>query len=286
MNRIFAIIAVAMALAFGVVGVNAQETAVADSLAKVEAIHQSATDGAHDVMPINETAATDDAVAPALPAENDEEHAGIMEKLTAFCLENLNYGTVTLFMAIESSFIPFPSEAVVPPAAWKAATSNDMNIVLVVLFATLGAIIGALINYFLALWLGRPIIYRFANSRIGHMCLLDGDKIKYAEEYFDKHGAASTLIGRLVPAVRQLISIPAGLVRMRLGKFLMYTSLGAGAWNIILAALGYSMKFVPGMDSEEAVMNAVKEHSTLIGYCFIALAVVCVSYLAYKGLRK
>lgn len=286
MNRIFAIIAVAMALAFGVVGVNAQETVVADSLAKVEAIHQSATDGAHDVMPINETAATDDAVAPALPAENDEEHAGIMEKLTAFCLDNLNYGTVLLFMAIESSFIPFPSEAVVPPAAWKATVSGDMNIFLVVLFATLGALIGALFNYFLALWLGRPIIYKFAGSRLGHMCLLDEAKVKHAEEYFDKHGAASTLIGRLVPAVRQLISIPAGLARMSFSRFVLFTSLGAGAWNIILAILGYYMSKIPGMDSELAVMNAVKEHSAVIGYCFLALAVTCVGYLAYKGLRK
>ena len=202
-----------------------------------------------------------------------------------WCLDHLSYGTITLLMTLESSFIPFPSEVVVPPAAYLSAVTGEMNVFMVVLFATLGADLGALINYFLAKWLGRPIIYKFANSRIGHMCLLSEEKVKHAEEYFDKHGAASTLIGRLVPAVRQLISIPAGLVRMRLGKFLMYTSLGAGAWNIILAALGYSMKFVPGMDSEEAVMNAVKEHSTLIGYCFIALAVVCVSYLAYKGLR-
>jgi membrane protein DedA with SNARE-associated domain len=287
MNRLFVIVALAMTLASGTSYVNAQDAAVKDIPTNAELISDSSANGVMAVAVTDETVYSESADVPASDASagGEKEEAGIMEKLTEFCLENLNYGTVTLFMAIESSFIPFPSEAVVPPAAWKAATSNDMNIVLVVLFATLGAIIGALINYFLALWLGRPIIYRFANSRIGHMCLLDGDKIKYAEEYFDKHGAASTLIGRLVPAVRQLISIPAGLVRMRLGKFLMYTSLGAGAWNIILAALGYSMKFVPGMDSEETVMNAVKEHSTLIGYCFIALAVVCVSYLAYKGLR-
>ena len=286
MNRIFAIIAIAMTLAFGVVGVNAQETVVADSLAKVEAIHQSATDGAHDVMPINEMTTADAVAVPIAETGNDKEHAGVMEKLTAFCLDNLNYGTVLLFMAIESSFIPFPSEAVVPPAAWKATVSGDMNIFLVVLFATLGAIIGALFNYFLALWLGRPIIYKFAGSRLGHMCLLDEAKVKHAEEYFDKHGAASTLIGRLVPAVRQLISIPAGLARMSFSRFVLFTSLGAGAWNIILAILGYYMSKIPGMDSEVAVMNAVKEHSAVIGYCFLALAVTCVGFLAYKGLRK
>ena len=206
-----------------------------------------------------------------------------MEKLTAFCLENLNYTTVTTFMAIESSFIPFPSEAVVPPAAWKAAVTGEMNVFLVVLFATLGAIIGAMFNYFLALWLGRPIVYKFANSRFGHMCLIDEEKVKYAEEYFDKHGAISTIIGRLVPAVRQLISIPAGLARMGLGRFLLYTTLGAGAWNIILAILGYYMSKIPGMDSEAAVMAAVKEHSTIIGYAFIALAAFIVGFLSYKG---
>ena len=209
-----------------------------------------------------------------------------MERLTAFCLDNLNYTTVTTFMAIESSFIPFPSEAVVPPAAWKAAVTGEMNVFLVVLFATLGALLGALFNYFLALWLGRPIVYKFANSRFGHMCLIDEEKVKYAEEYFDKHGAISTIIGRLVPAVRQLISIPAGLARMGLGRFLLYTTLGAGSWNIILAILGYYMSKIPGMDSEAAVMAAVKEHSTVIGYAFIALATFIIGFLIYKGKKK
>lgn len=236
--------------------------------------------------------ATDNSPAPADTVTAKQQATAAvpektaMEKLIGFCLEHLNYGTVTLFMAIESSFIPFPSEAVVPPAAWKAATTGDMNIVLVVLFATLGALIGALINYYLALWLGRPIIYRFARSRFGHMCLLDEDKVKHAEEYFEKHGAVSTFFGRLVPAVRQLISIPAGLVRMKMSRFLLFTALGAGAWNIVLALLGYYMKYVPGMDSEEAVMAAVKEHSGTIGLVFVALAVLVVGIVIYKGLKK
>ena len=189
-------------------------------------------------------------------------------------------------MAIESSFIPFPSEAVVPPAAWKAAVSGEMNVVLVVVFATLGALIGAFINYYLAVWLGRPIVYKFANSRLGHMCLIDEAKVQHAESYFDKHGAVSTFVGRLVPAVRQLISIPAGLARMSLGRFVLYTSLGAGVWNAILAALGYYMASIPGLQTEEAVMNKVKEYSSEIGIVFIALAVFVVAYLAYKGLKK
>lgn len=209
-----------------------------------------------------------------------------METLIQFCLDHLNYWTVMLFMTIESSFIPFPSEAVVPPAAWKAAVTGDMNVVLVIVFATLGALIGAFINYYLAVWLGRPIVYKFANSRIGHMCLIDEAKVQKAEKYFDEHGAVSTFVGRLVPAVRQLISIPAGLARMSVGRFVLYTSLGAGVWNAILAALGYYMASIPGLQTEEAVMNKVKEYSSEIGVVFIVLAVFIVAYLAYKGLKK
>ena len=161
-----------------------------------------------------------------------------------------------------------------------------MNVYLVVVFATIGALIGAFVNYYLAVWLGRPIVYKFANSRIGHMCLIDEAKVQNAERYFDKHGAVSTFIGRLVPAVRQLISIPAGLARMGLGRFVLYTSLGAGVWNAILAALGYYMASIPGMQTEEAVMNKVKEYSGEIGIVFVVLAVAVVAYLAYKGLKK
>ena len=209
-----------------------------------------------------------------------------MESLIQFCLDHLNYWTVTLFMAIESSFIPFPSEAVVPPAAWKAAVTGEMNVFLVVVFATVGALIGAFINYYLAVWLGRPIVYKFANSRIGHMCLIDETKVQTAETFFSKHGVVSTLIGRLVPVVRQLISIPAGLARMGIGRFVIYTSLGAGIWNVILAALGYYMAYIPGLQTEEAVMNKVKEYSSEIGLLFVVVAVFVVAYLAYKGLKK
>ena len=106
-----------------------------------------------------------------------------------WCLDHLNYWTITLLMAIESSFIPFPSEVVVPPAAYKAASGNsELNVYLVVLFATIGANIGAIINYYLAYFVGRPIVYKFANSRFGHMCLIDEAKVKKAEDYFDNHG--------------------------------------------------------------------------------------------------
>lgn len=203
-----------------------------------------------------------------------------------WCLDHLNYGTITLLMTIESSFIPFPSEVVVPPAAYKAAVSGEMNIFLVVLFATIGANIGAIINYYLAKCLGRPIVYKFANSRIGHMCLIDEAKVQHAEEYFEKRGALSTFIGRLIPAVRQLISIPAGLARMKMGTFLLYTTLGAGIWNAILAAIGWYLSTVPGIETEEQLLAKVTEYSHELGYIFIALGVVIVGFLIYKGVKK
>lgn len=196
-----------------------------------------------------------------------------------WCLDHLNYWTITLLMAIESSFIPFPSEVVVPPAAYKAA-GGDMNVFLVILFATLGANIGAIINYYLAYFVGRPIVYRFANSRFGHMCLITEEKVKHAEEYFDKHGALSTFIGRLIPAVRQLISIPAGLAKMKLSTFLLYTTLGAGIWNAILAAIGYSLHSVV---PEDQLLDKVNEYSHELSYVFIALGIFIVGFLIYKG---
>ena len=203
-----------------------------------------------------------------------------------WCLDHLSYATITLLMTIESSFIPFPSEVVVPPAAYMAAVNGEMNILLVVLFATLGADLGALINYFLAKWLGRPIVYKFANSRVGHMCLIDEAKVKYAEEYFDKRGALSTFVGRLIPAVRQLISIPAGLAQMKMSTFLLYTTLGAGIWNAVLATIGWYLSTVPGIETEEQLLERVTEYSHEIGYVIIAVVVFVIGYLAYKGYKK
>lgn len=199
-----------------------------------------------------------------------------------WCIEHLNYWTITLLMTIESSFIPFPSEVVVPPAAYKAA-AGELNVVLVVVFATLGADLGALINYYLARWIGRPIIYRFAESRIGHMCLLDKGKVQKAEKYFDDHGVISTFVGRLVPAVRQLISIPAGLARMKLSTFLLFTTLGAGLWNTILAAIGYYLHSVVPQDE---LMAQVLKYSKELSYVFIVLGAAIVLFFVYKGMKK
>ncbi|MBR5051765.1 MAG: DedA family protein [Bacteroidaceae bacterium] len=200
----------------------------------------------------------------------------------AWCLEHLNYWVITLLMAIESSFIPFPSEVVVPPAAYMAATTGDMNVFLIVLCATLGAIIGALVNYGLARYLGRPLVYRFAESRIGHMCLIDKEKVENAERYFDEHGAVGTFFGRLVPAVRQLISIPAGLARMSLGRFVLYTTLGAGLWNSILAGMGWYIGHYYSGQLEEKVA----QYSGELKIAMIALGAAVVLYLVYKGVKK
>lgn len=172
--------------------------------------------------------------------QTSKDSLSIIQQVEQWYDANMNYTNITLLMTIESSFIPFPSEIVIPPAAYVASKpESHLNIFLVVLFGTLGAIIGALINYYLALWLGRPIIYKFADSKLGHLCLLSSEKIKKAEDYFNDHGKVSTFIGRLVPGIRQLISIPAGLAKMNMGSFILYTTLGAGIWNTILAFIGY-----------------------------------------------
>ena len=207
-------------------------------------------------------------------------------ELFRWILDNLSYWVVTIFMAIESSFIPFPSEVVVPPAAWKSMADESMNIVLVVAFATLGADIGALINYYLAKWLGRPIVYRFAESRLGHICLIDRSKVEKAEQYFRDHGAASTFFGRLVPAVRQLISIPAGLSGMNVGKFLLFTSIGAGLWNTILALLGYLIYRFTDIKTTEDVYLLSSKYSHELGYVILAVVAVVVAVIIYKARKR
>lgn len=197
--------------------------------------------------------------------------------------EHLTYGTILLLMAIESSFIPFPSEVVIPPAAYFAARNGDLNIIMIVVIATIGALIGAVINYVLSMLIGRPVVYAFANSRIGHMCLIDAEKVQKAEAYFDRHGAISTFLGRLIPAIRQLISIPAGLSRMHFGTFALFTSLGAGIWNIVLAVLGYwlSQHF-----PEDELLAQLEHYNRYLSWAGYALAIAIVIFLAYQALRK
>jgi membrane protein DedA with SNARE-associated domain len=188
-------------------------------------------------------------------------------------LSNLNYPTILLLMLLESTVIPVPSELVVAPAAYHAAGGN-LNAVLVVLFATIGADLGASINYFVSLYVGRPVIYRFANSKWGKMCLLNEEKVQKSERYFDEHGIVATLTGRLIPGIRHLISIPAGLARMNYWKFLLYTTIGAGAWHTILAAMGwYLHSFIPE-DELEATIERYNHYIVLAIVGIVALAII------------
>ena len=217
------------------------------------------------------------ATVHAEPGSSFDEQS-VVEKVTSWYMDNINYSTVTLLMTVESSFIPFPSEVIVPPAAYKASQDgNSLNLVLVVFFATLGAMLGSVINYYLALYLGRPVLYRFADSKFGKLCLLSSEKVKKAEDYFVKHGKSSTLIGRLIPGIRQLISIPAGLSRMRFGSFLLYTFIGAFAWNIILTIIGCIA---------HGKADLIKEYSKELSYFLLGLGLLFVLYLVYNAFFK
>ncbi len=177
-------------------------------------------------------------------------------------------------MAVESSFVPFPSEVVIPPAVYVAANpegKSGMKIWLVVLFGTLGALVGALINYFLSRWLGRPIIYAFGDSKWGHMLSLSGEKMERAEKYFNDHGVVSTLVGRLIPVIRQLISIPAGLSKMNIIPFVVYTTLGALVWNCVLALLGW-------LAYQAADPSVIERYSSLLSYAIIVIFVLVVVF--------
>ena len=200
--------------------------------------------------------------------------------LTEGALNNLNYGWIILLMAVESSFIPFPSEVVMIPAAYMACADGKMTIPMIIVCGPLGALIGAMINYALAYFLGRPVIYKFANSRLGHICLIDQEKVEKAEKYFHKRGAVSTLIGRMIPAIRQLISIPAGLSRMNLVTFTIFTCLGAAIWNGILVGIGVVCHTTIG---KEELIKIVSHYSHIIGYTAIALVAAFIIYLIYKG---
>ena len=197
-------------------------------------------------------------------------------------LNNLNYPTIFLLMLLESTVVPVPSEFVVTPAAYHAA-GGSLNVLLIILFATLGADVGASINYFVALYVGRPVVYRFANSRIGHLCLLNQEKIEKSERYFDDHGVAATLTGRFVPVIRHLISIPAGLARMNYWKFLLFTTIGAGGWHSVLAALGW---YLHAIVPEEQLNDKIAEYAEYIKIAIIGLLLIAVAYLIIKHLFK
>ena len=198
------------------------------------------------------------------------------QTLADWYMLHMNYLSITLLMIIESSFIPFPSEIVIPPAIWKAA-GGDLNMPLVVLFATLGAVIGAIVNYVLALWLGRVIVYKLVETRLGKIFMLSQHKVENAEVYFNRHGRSSTFIGRLVPGIRQLISIPAGLAKMNFKQFILFTALGSALWNVILAVLSYSLY---------TQQDLLKKYMSELSYALLAAGIVFVVYLIWNYRKK
>ena len=206
----------------------------------------------------------------------------LIEQITAWYSAHMNYASITALMTIESSFIPFPSEVVIPPAVYVAGDQASslcatgvypVDVLIIVLFGTLGAVIGAVINYALSVWLGRPIIYKFADSKLGHLCLLSSEKIQRAEEYFREKGNMSTFIGRFIPGIRQLISIPAGLSRMHFGAFLWWTFLGAFVWNCVLALLGYIA---------HGQMDLINKYSHELSVAILVLLAAAILYFVGK----
>ena len=197
-------------------------------------------------------------------------------------LSNLNYGTIFFLMLLESTVIPVPSELVVAPAAYHSAAGN-LDIWLVILFSTLGAAAGASINYLAGWLLGRPVIWRFADSKLGKLCMLSHEKIEKSEAYFNNHGMVATITGRLIPGIRHLISIPAGLAKMHYWKFMLYTTIGAGAWNCILATMGwYLHTIVP----EDQLHDKILEYGEYIKLVIVALVVIAIAYFTIKWFMK
>ena len=197
-------------------------------------------------------------------------------------LSNLNYGTILFLMLLESTVVPVPSEFVVTPAAYHAASGN-LDVFLVILFATIGADLGASVNYVVAYYVGRPVIYRFANSKWGKMCLLNQEKVEKSEKYFDDHGIVATLTGRLILGIRHLISIPAGLAKMNYWKFLLYTTIGAGVWHSILAALGW---YLHAIVPEDQLNDKITEYAEYIKIVIIGIVVIAIGYFVIRHFLK
>ncbi len=230
------------------------------------------------ILPVRAVAQQSAGIAEAV----DTTKSGWVANVLHWYDEHMNYYAVGGLMTLESSFIPFPSEVVIPPAVYVSLdeqSQSGMNWWLVVLFGTLGALLGALINYYLSRWLGRPIIYAFANSKLGHLLQLSSEKIERAEVYFNEHGVVSTLVGRFIPVIRQLISIPAGLSKMNIGSFILFTTIGAAAWNFILALLGY-------LAHKAGDISVVEQYSDEISYVIIGLLIVAVAFFVIRYIVK
>jgi len=212
------------------------------------------------------------------PIETSTDTLSFIQHIEEWYKENTNYYSITALMACESSILPVPSEMVIPPAVYTAMKpGSNLSIFWIIIFGTIGALIGASFNYVMSMWLGRFVVYKFADSKVGKLFLLSSEKIQKAEAYFNEHGKTSTFVGRFIPVIRHLISIPAGLSRMNYLNFILYTALGAGLWNCALALLGY----FAGENRD-----LINKYSHEISYIFIGISIVLVAWLILKTVRK
>lgn len=199
--------------------------------------------------------------------------------------DHMSYPALILLMAMESSIIPLPSEVVVPPAAYFALQHDaTLNIGMVIVMSTVGAYLGSIINYGVSVLLGRPIIYAFADSRVGHLLRLNREKLEHAESFFQRKGSASIFVARLLPVVRHLISIPAGLARMNFATFSLYTILGAGLWNIVLAALGYMLYLA--VPDDALFFDQLEHYSHYMKIAGFVLLAAVIAYVIYRYRKR
>jgi len=185
-------------------------------------------------------------------------------------VSDMGYSGIVILMALESSFVPFPSEVVVPPAGYLAAR-GEMNIYLVILSGLTGSLIGALANYYIAVFAGRKLL-----EKHGKYIFLSPERLHKLDKYFKSHGEITTFVGRLIPGLRQYISFPAGLCRMNVPKFCFYTSLGAGIWVVVLAVLGY----IVGNNIELIKSNL--RPITIVTLCMVTVIVAVYIYMHKK----
>jgi membrane protein DedA with SNARE-associated domain len=189
---------------------------------------------------------------------------------------DMGYPGIVILMAMESSVLPVPSEAVMPPVGYLAA-KGEMNLVIVIACGVLGSVLGALANYGLSLWLGRAVI-----RRLGRYVLISEKSLDRAERFFDRHGEISTLLGRMLPVVRHLISIPAGIARMPLRRFVLFTGLGAFLWCTILATIGYVLGQHEDVWNKVEVQHYLRE---VLLYLIPALSVTVIAYAWWQRRR-
>ncbi|GHT18212.1 hypothetical protein FACS189429_4300 [Bacteroidia bacterium] len=210
---------------------------------------------------------------------NTGETLSLIQHIEIWYANNMSYPVIALLMALESSFLGIiPSELIVSAAAYVALdNATSLSFWGVVIASTAGSMLGGLINYTIAVFLGRKALYALADSRVGHFFLLNGNKLMKAEAWFVRYSKLSVCIGRLVPGVRQFISIPAGLSRMKLLPFVLYTVAGSGVWNTVLASLGY---FLHGQQ------DLIKKYTFELSYLIVVIIIVFFMFFLIKYLKK